>query len=144
MKSNFEEDSRIYEYTSTANPSMTDIPIMYHESLLHEKGNTRIIYFDLSSYIETSYVATSPNLLAGFIRICKDENIKTFANATSQIFYIINGSGNTIINNNIIEWNKGDLFVIPYTDNEIIHNANIDSAIYWVSDEPLLNYFNFT
>ena len=115
---------------------------MYHESILHENGETRIIHFDLSSYIETSYAATSPNLLAAFIRICKNENIKTFANATSQIFYIINGNGNTVVNNNIIEWNKGDLFVIPYTDNEIIHNANIDSSIYWISDEPLLNYLN--
>lgn len=142
MQTKFEEDARIYEYTSAANPLMKDIPIMYHESILHENGETRIIHFDLSSYIETSYAATSPNLLAAFIRICKDENIKTFANATSQIFYIINGNGNTVVNNNIIEWNKGDLFVIPYTENEIIHNANIDSSIYWISDEPLLNYLN--
>ena len=142
MKSNFEEDSRIYEYTSAANPSMKDIPILYHNSKLHENGETRIIHFDLSSYIETPYTATSPNLLASFIKICKNENIKTFANATSQIFYIINGNGTTTINNDIIRWNKGDLFVIPYTNNEIIHNANIDSAIYWITDEPLLNYLN--
>jgi gentisate 1,2-dioxygenase len=142
MQTKIEEDARIYEYSSAANPLMKDIPIMYHESTLHEKGETRIIHFDLSSYIEIPYTATSPNLLAAFIRICKNENIKTFANATSQIFYVINGNGNTVVNNNIIEWNKGDLFVIPYTDNEIIHNATVDSAIYWVSDEPLLNYLN--
>jgi gentisate 1,2-dioxygenase len=142
MKSNFEEDSRIYEYTSAANPVIPEIPIMYHDSILHEEGDSRIIYFDLSKYIETSYAATSPNLLAAFIRICKDENIKTFANATSQIFYIINGNGKTIVDNNTIEWNKGDLFVTPYSVNEIIHYANIDSAIYWISDEPLLNYLN--
>jgi gentisate 1,2-dioxygenase len=143
MQSKFEKDSVIYEYTSAANPIMKNIPIMYHESSLHESGPTKIIYFDLSSYIETPYIATSPNLLAAFIRICSNENIKTFANATSQIFYIINGSGFTYVNDdNIIKWNKGDLFVLPYTNTEISHNAIIDSAIYWISDEPLLNYLN--
>jgi gentisate 1,2-dioxygenase len=142
MNKDFSKDSRIYEYTSAANPSMKNIPILYHELKLHENGITRIIHFDLSSYIETEYVATSPNLLASFIRICTNDNIKTFANATSQIFYIINGNGTSTINNDIIKWNKGDLFVVPYTKNEILHSATIDSAIYWISDEPLLNYLN--
>lgn len=142
MNKDFSKDSRIYEYTSAANPLMKNIPILYHESKLHENGITRIIHFDLSSYIETEYVATSPNLLASFIRICTNDNIKTFANATSQIFYIINGNGTSTINNDIIKWNKGDLFVVPYIKNEILHSATIDSAIYWISDEPLLNYLN--
>lgn len=142
MNNNYTKDARIYEYTSAANPYMKNIPILYHESTLYKNSPTKIIPFDLSKYIDTPYIATSPNLLASFIKIRKDESIKTFANATSQIFYIINGSGTTIMNDDVITWKKGDLFVIPYSNNELIHNATIDSVLYWINDEPLLNYLN--
>ena len=35
---------------------------------------------------------------------------------------------------------KGDLFVVPAAETKIVHSATADSAIYWVTDEPLMKY----
>jgi len=135
-----EEDSRIYEYTSAANPNMEPVPVLVHHATLHESGPTRIIPFDLSEHMKIPYPATSPNLMASFIKICPDENIQSNACATSQAFYIIRGTGSSVTEFGELGWSKGDLFVCPACNEVITHSATADTAIYWVTDEPLLQY----
>jgi hypothetical protein len=119
-----EQDSRIYEYTSAANPNMAPVPVLVHPASLHESGPTRIIPFDLSEHMNISYPATSPNLMAYFLRICPNESLNTRASATSQAFYIIRGSGSTSSKEHgEIEWSEGDLFVLPKTDEEVVHKV---------------------
>jgi len=149
-RSLLEEDARIYEYTSAANPVMITQPVRAFAASLHESGPTRVIPFDLSSQMELDYPATSPNLMASFIRICQGEGISTQATATSQAFYIIRGAGKSSWDSAVstevagksgeVEWSQGDLFVIPACSTGVQHEASEDSAIYWVSDEPLLKY----
>lgn len=133
----------MYEYTSAANPSMIPVPYLVHDASLHESGPTRVIPFDLKDYFNIDYPATSPNLMASFIRICDGESIEVQASATSQAFYIIRGSGKSTCEDvevGDITWGEGDLFVIPACDNSIKHSASADTAIYWITDEPLLKY----
>jgi gentisate 1,2-dioxygenase len=135
-----EEDSRMYEYTSAANPNMPQIPVRGHDASLHESGPTRIIPFDLSREMQIDYPASSPNLLAAFIRINPNESIDSEASATSQAFYVIRGTGHSVVEGEEIAWGQGDLFVIPATETSIRHFASADSALYWVHDQPLLTY----
>jgi gentisate 1,2-dioxygenase len=114
--------------------------VRVHAAALHESGPTRIIPFDLSEEMGISYPASSPNLIASFIRICPNERINSDAVATSQAFYIIRGSGKSISEHGEIEWSEGDLFVIPASENTVEHIASEDSAIYWVHDQPLLQF----
>eukprot|EP01037_Dinobryon_pediforme_P026016 gene26016-28392_t len=86
------------------------------------------------------YPASSPNLLAAFIRINPNERINSEASATSQAFYIIRGTGRSVTEHGEIEWSEGDLFVVPACESSIEHFASEDSAIYWVHDQPLLTY----
>ena len=86
---NLEEDGRIYEYTSAADPNMSAIPVLVHPPELHMSGLTRIIPFDLSSNLRVEYPATSPNLMASYIRIVQGESIDTQAVATSQVGSIV-------------------------------------------------------
>jgi hypothetical protein len=37
-------------------------------------------------------------------------------------------------------WSEGDLFILPASSSVAIHSASSDTAIYWVTDEPLLAY----
>lgn len=140
------EDARIFEYTSAANPEMIVQPVLAHPASLHESGETRIIKFDLSKQMDLEYAATSPNLLASFLRINSGDSLDTGAIATSQAFYVIRGSGSTKYDDNkdVITWEHGDLFVIPSAcgsiDKVVSHTATSDTAIYWVSDEPLMKY----
>lgn len=139
----WQQDAQFKEYMSAVNPPMPKIDVLAYESALHESGDTRIIPFDLSESLETSYQATSPNLLASFLRIKSEDCLKTDANASSQLFYVIRGKGRTQMKHGTIEWNEGDLFTLPSVP-EALHFAQEDSAIYWVTDSPLLNYLGVT
>ena len=77
---------------------------------------------------------------ASFIRILPSETISSQANATSQAFYIIRGSGSSSSEFGEITWNAGDLFVLPATSGDVIHTASTETAIYWITDEPLMSY----
>ena len=125
---------------------MRPVPALVHPPALHETpGPSRVIPFDLSSHIDVPYPATSPNLLAAFIKINPGDSVESQATATSQGFYVIRGSGSSTWatgggSSDTISWSTGDLFVIPAAEAGIMHTATDDTAIYWVSDEPLMQY----
>jgi len=136
-----EDEGRMYEYTSAANPELAAIPVLVHPPELHQAGPTRIIPFDLHKQLNIEYPATSPNLMASYLRICPGESLDSSAVATSQAFYIIRGKGKSISKEHgDVEWDEGDLFVVPASSSAVTHKATADSAIYWVTDEPLLAY----
>ena len=132
-------EAQFNEYMSAANPVMPKIDVKAFDSSLHQGGETRVIPMDLSEQLMTAYPATTPNLMANFLRICPGESLQTNASASSEMFYVIRGSGTTETEWGMTKWSKGDLFVIPSTD-KAIHYAEADTAIYWVTDSPVLNY----
>lgn len=144
MMSQFNNDewsaaAQFHEYLSAANPDMPKIEVKAFDACLHQSGETRVIPMDMSEDLSTSYPATTPNLLASFLRICPKESLQTTSAATSEMFYIIRGSGTTETEWGTTQWKKGDLFVIPTTE-KAVHTADDDTAIYWVTDAPILNY----
>lgn len=135
----WEQQADFKEYMSAVNPNMPKIDVIDYPNTLHEQGETRIIPFDLSKQLNTDYPATSPNLMANYLRICKGDTLKTDAKVTSQMFYVIRGSGTTQMSHGTINWKAGDLFTLPGLP-DALHHASEDAAIYWVSDAPLLKY----
>ena len=87
------KDAEIYEYGAAANPEMKPVPVLVHPPELHEVGPTRIIPFDISQHMDIDGSATSPNLMASFIRIDVGDSLSSSANATSQAFYAANLQG---------------------------------------------------
>jgi gentisate 1,2-dioxygenase len=108
-------------------------------SRLHEEGLTAEIPLDISHHLGCSYPATSPALLANFVHILPGEHLKIQHNATSHLFYVMRGQGHTQVNDQDIAWSAGDFFILPQHQ-EALHHAETDSALYYVHDEPLLNY----
>ena len=136
-----------FEYTKAANPlgkgSIT--PVSYGElsGTLHQTGPTRIIPFDISDKLVCPGPAASPNLAANFLRIEDQKSLDTRVNATSELYYVIRGSGTTTRLGRTISWKAGDFFVIP-GGQSCTHTASSDSALYWVNDQPLLTYLGVT
>jgi gentisate 1,2-dioxygenase len=137
------ENCRYYEYTKAADPvgsgAIAPIPFAEFGRELHETGNTRIIPLDVSKKLGCEGPATSPALCANFVRILSGEKLSTNFNATSQIFYVIQGSGHTQFDGMNIPWKAGDFVVLPKGE-ETCHYADADSTFYLVHDEPLLRY----
>jgi gentisate 1,2-dioxygenase len=85
--------------------------------------------------------ATSPALVANFMRIRAGERIATNPNATSQLYYVISGRGFAAMNGRLVRWEKGDFLTLPADSRATFHaDSGSDAAIYWVNDEPLLRH----
>lgn len=136
-------NAQFNEYMSASNPNMPKIDVKAFDASLHQQGATRIIPLDLAADLQTTYPATTPNLLASFLRVCANESLATSAQATSEMFYVIRGAGTTQTEWGTTAWKTGDLFVVPTTAGAT-HFASEDSAIYWVTDSPVLKYLGVT
>ncbi len=136
-------DGEYYEYSKAANPIgsglTTKVPLADFPASLHQDGPTRIIPFDLSEPLRCPGPATSPALCANFIHINPGEEITTHPNATSELYFVIRGNGQTYLDGDVLPWKRGDIFALPARI-EARHHAESDTAFYWLHDEPLLRY----
>src|ERR1700743_3173118 len=87
-------DARYHEYSKAANPvgsgHTSPVPLTRFSRDLYADAGTGIIPLDLSAGLGiTSGPATSPGLLASFIRIRAGEQVATSPNATSQLYYTL-------------------------------------------------------
>jgi gentisate 1,2-dioxygenase len=133
------DNALFYEYVSSVNPHLPDVPCLLYPSHLHQQGATRIIPFDLSEQLGCESPATSPNVSASYLRICSSESLSTEVNATAQLFYVIRGAGASETEYGRLSWSEGDVFTLPAVSS-VTHRATADSALYWVNDAPLLTY----
>lgn len=138
-KTQWQADSIYYEFSAAVAPKLPAITCTTFEAELHQQGVTKIIPLDLSQQLQSVAPSTTPLISANFLSICPQESLKTTSRATAQLFYVIRGKGKTESSYGTIEWSKGDLFTLPSCD-RAIHSASEDSAIYWVTDEALVNY----
>ncbi len=135
----WETDTIYYEFSAAVAPQLPAIPHATFGAKLHQQGETRIVALDLSSQLQSIAPATSPVISAYFLRIRPQERLKTNSPATAQLFYVIRGQGKTESEYGTMEWSQGDLFTLPSCEGAI-HSASEDTAIYWVTDEALVNY----
>lgn len=61
-------------------------------------------------------------------------------NAT-EVFYVIEGTGRTIVEGDPLEWSDQDLFVVP-TYKAHAHEPDVDATLLAVTDRPLLEAIN--
>jgi gentisate 1,2-dioxygenase len=137
-------DARYFEYSLAANPvgsgHIPRLPMEMFPAQRHQEISTGIVPFDLSQGLAiTTGPATSPALLASFIRIAPGDELETAPVATSELYYVISGTGVSIINGKRLAWSTGDFFVLP-ANSTTKHCAQTDTTMYWVTDEPLLRH----
>ncbi|WP_026101005.1 dioxygenase [Synechococcus sp. PCC 7336] len=139
VNTNWQKSAISWEYHRAANPRLSEVPIRSFPASLHESGNTRIIPLDLSMELGTAYFATTPNLLANYIRIHPGEAIQARVTSSSEVFYVMRGTGRTETEYGIVQWEQGDSFTLPMNAGAT-HFAAEDAALYWVHDAPMLAY----
>jgi gentisate 1,2-dioxygenase len=139
-------DAQLYDYRQAANPirpGLTEpIPLRSWPAAIHSDGPTRCIPLDLSQVLAVSGPLTSPGLAASFIRIVAGDRFVAEAQATSSLFYVLQGSGRGLRQGPepfSVHWQPGDLFVLPQGPPPEL-TASEDTVLYWVHDGPLLDY----
>jgi gentisate 1,2-dioxygenase len=152
----FTEAARFHDYRYASNPladgTLGPIPGSRFGAELHEQGPTRTVPLDTSAALGCPGPCTSPGLCASFVHVRPGDAHMTFANATSQLFFVMRGQGVTRLadpasggalaagpGDTEMPWQAGDLFTLP-ARSRATHIAATDAALYWVHDEPLMRY----
>jgi gentisate 1,2-dioxygenase len=138
------DDARYFEYSKAANPigsgHTPTVPVVRFSPEIYQDGPTRVVPLDLSKELGIeSGAATSPGLLANFVRIRAGERISTSPNATSQLYYVLYGRGFSAVGGRMVRWEKGDFLTLPAGSRSTFY-ADSDTVMYWVHDEPLMRY----
>jgi len=139
-----DENALYLEYTKGVDPiragTIKSIPFKSFPSSIHESGKGGLYPLDISNELGVTGPATSPGLCANFIRLLKNDNIKTNFNSSSELFYVIKGGGYTIFGDIKIPWKKGDFVVMPAGDEVTYYGQDEESSLYLIHDQPLLDY----
>ena len=103
---------------------------------------TGLIPCDLSAVLACDFPATTPLILIRYAKIKANEALRTDFNAGGVMAYVIRGAGSTSCGEETIEWNTGDILVLPGGVPHD-HSAAGEDAILWiVSNEPQLAFEN--
>lgn len=137
---------KAYEYESSVNPDLTEIPIITKNGKEVDYGFHPI---DVSKTYQMNFPCTSPNLLASFIKIKKNSHLyldydecEKAINASSHLFFVIQGDCTINIDfKNDYHVLIGEILVTPCFNNMYIKNkSDIDLILYYINDSPLINY----
>jgi gentisate 1,2-dioxygenase len=93
------------------------------------------IPLDISDRLASPVPATTPLLLARYLRVRSGETLRMRLRATAGIYYVIQGAGESSHQTDRLAWSQGDIFRIP-GGSETIHRADRDAVLWAVSNEP--------
>ena len=137
---------KAYEYESNVNPPLKAIPI-FTKSIY--ECNYGINFIDFSEIYNIKHYATSPNLLASFIKIEgykefkseSEEKNNNWINGSSHLFFIMQGNCKIITEYEVNNVSSGDIIIIPlFNTLKIKNNGSEEVYIYYINDSPLVNY----
>lgn len=101
---------------------------------------TGLVALDASDALETRYPATTPSLLAQYLRLRPGERFATRQRASGEVFFVMRGAGQSGNGSDTVAWHQGDLFCFP-GGLETTHSAEDGTAIvFCVSDAPLVSF----
>ena len=100
---------------------------------------TAIINLDLSDELKTAYPATTPNLLARYVRVKAGETQCLNLTTAGEVYYLLEGAGSIAKGEDLINWVEGDSVCLPGGGETVITAKDTDCVIYSVTDEPTLS-----
>ncbi len=95
---------------------------------------------DQSGRLQMEFPATLPLVLARYLRIRTGESIVTRLKASGEIYVVLTGTGQTKQDQDVIDWQAGDVFVLPGGIETVHRAASDDCVLYVITNEPLLAF----
>lgn len=74
-------------------------------------------------------------------RLLNGEATETHSHNATEVFYVIEGNGQTIVEGDSFDWSDQDIFVVP-TYQSHSHNPDGEATLLTLSDRPLLKAIN--
>jgi gentisate 1,2-dioxygenase len=101
---------------------------------------TCAIALDASDALKTAYAATTPTLLARYLKIRSGEELRTEFAAGGEIHYVMRGRGESRNGPDAIGWGPGDVFCFPGGGQTVHRAAGEDCLLFTATNEPLLSF----
>jgi len=131
--------ARFFNSANAFTRQLSDVPeaVFIEEPMLAFRRTTPtgLIPCDRAAELGAPMAATSPLMLAQYVRINSSEGLQTSLAASGSLWYVIMGSGSSGDSSESISWAEGDIFVLPGGTHQ--HRAGKGGAILWmVSNAP--------
>ena len=134
-------------YLTPSNGFGTQLPkvpshifITERDQAFNPATGTAIINLDLSDELKTAYPATTPNLLARYVRVKAGETQCLNLTSAGEVYYLLEGAGSIAKGEDLINWVEGDSVCLPGGGETVITAKDTDCVIYSVTDEPTLSW----
>ena len=75
-------------------------------------------------------------------RLESGQKTRKFRHSANAVYCPMMGSGTTRIEDEVIDWSRGDTFVAPIW-NWVEHTAEEDSVLFMMTDEFLMRFSNY-
>ncbi|NIE73313.1 hypothetical protein F3J45_02380 [Pantoea sp. Ap-967] len=133
-----------YVPTNPFNYKQPQVPIHLFEAerqrALFQEGGSEVIDLDLGEHLHLNYPATTPNLLARYVKLQGTAPLQTQVCATSEIYIVISGTGVSTDGHASFEWSEGDVFIFS-AGQLLTHRATSGNALLFMAcDAPILAY----
>ena len=92
---------------------------------------------DQGEAMQCPFPATTPLMLASYVRIRAGEEWAEALRATAGIFYVLRGSGDASCGDDRFTWGAGDVFLLPGVTRGALRAAT-DALLWTVSNQPML------
>jgi len=91
---------------------------------------------DASAAMECPFPATSPLVLASYVRIRAGDVLEQDVRASGIVHYVIEGAGVTRCGDEAVEWGPGDIFITPGGVAQSHKAGGTDAVLWVVNNEP--------
>lgn len=135
------------QYSDPANAFAFKWPAVPRRQFLAERDRafdpatgTAEIPLDSSDVLGTAYPATVPTFLCRYLRLAANDSLATAHRTSGEVYYVMQGSGESSHGADTIAWGAGDVFCFP-GGGETIHKAGgQDAVLFTITNEPLLAF----
>ncbi len=125
--------------TNSFREKLPPVPAMMftaeRDRALDPAAPTGAVACDIAHRLASPVPASTPLLLARYLRVRAGETLRLATAATAEIYYVIHGSGETRNRDDCIAWGTGDILCLP-GGAESLHAAESDSVLWAVTNEP--------
>ncbi len=99
---------------------------------------TAVIDLDQGPAMALDFPATTPLVLAHYLRIAAGDRLRFESGASTELYYVVEGAGRSRKAGDIVEWARGDAFALPGGEVTEHFSTRGDSLLWAVTNAPAL------
>ena len=139
--------ARYFNSANAFNIKLHEVPAGVHTEPFRracEIAQTSFHACDQSALLGCDWPATTPFMLARYARIQPEASLRAQFAASGSIWYVIAGSGCTEVAGEMLQWQAGDVFLLPAGEATLKADVHQPAILWVVTDEPLLAHHGLT